>query len=203
MRFPLAVLTMAMLAAVPAGVGAQPLRSTGLGNVATIDPNWTFRFGNTGSYGNAFVLNRSGGVPGSHMWIYGTDNGSTAGGSADGNLTRFSYWISTTFSGLTSFTYRCAIDDQFASFGSLRINGSAVVGAGCDQYTLSTVFTVSNLSSGTNTLEFNWGGNGITDGAVIEITSQMSSQVVPEPSTWGLMAMGLAGVLGMARRRRA
>ena len=194
------LMTIAALAAVPAGVGAQPLKSTGLGNIGSIDPSWTFRFGDAGAYGNAFVLSRTGNVPGSYQWIYGTQSGSTTGGAADNNLTRFSYWVSTTFSGITSFSYRCAVDDQFANFGSLKINGSTVVGAGCDAYTLNNVFTVSNLSSGTNTLEFNWGGNGITDGVIIDI---QSSQVVPEPGTWGLMAMGLVGLLGVARRRRA
>jgi hypothetical protein len=194
------LMTIAALAAVPAGVGAQPLTSTGLGSIASIDPSWTFRFGNTGSYGNAFVLDRPGNVPGSYQWIYGTPSGSTTGGAPDQTLTRFSYWVRTTFSGITSFSYRCAVDDQFANFGSLRINGTTVDGAGCDAYTLNNVFTVSNLSSGTNTLEFNWGGNGITDGVIIDIKSP---QVVPEPGTWGLMAMGLVGLLGVARRRRA
>ena len=202
MKSALALLTtIAVLAAVPAGVGAQPLKSTGLGNIGTIDPNWTFRFGDTGSYGNAFVLNRVWNMPGSYQWIYGTDSGSRQGGAADQQLTRFSYWVSTTFSGITGFSYRCAIDDQFAGFGSVRINGDIVAGAGCDAYSLSNVFTVSNLSSGTNTLEFNWGGNGITDGVIIDIKS--TTQVVPEPATLGLMAVGLAGLLGVARRRRA
>lgn len=195
------LMTMTVLSAVPAGVGAQPLRSTGLGNIGTSDPNWTFRV-NAGDYGNAFVLNRGGNVPGSYQWIYGTDTGSQKiGGFSDQNGTRFSYWASTTFSGITSFSYRCAVDDQFTNFGSVQINGSPVAGAGCDAYNLSNVFTVSNLSSGTNTLEFKWGGNGITDGVIIDITS--TTQVVPEPATLGLMGVGLAGLLGVARRRRA
>ena len=195
------LMTMTVLSAVPAGVGAQPLKSTGLGNIGTIDPNWTFSFGNAGAYGNAFVLNRVGNVPASYQWIYGTDTGSTDGGFGDQNGTRFSYWASTTFSGITSFSYRCAVDDKFAGFGSVRINGKTVDGAGCDAYNLSNVFTVNTLESGTNTLEFNWGGNGITDGVIIDITS--TTQVVPEPATLGLMGVGLAGLLGVARRRRA
>ncbi len=202
MKLSLAVMTtLTVLAGMPAGVSAQPLKSTGVGTVGSIDPNWTFRFG-TGSYGDAFVLNRAGGMSGSYNWIYGTTTGSTSGGQADANKTRFSYSTRSTFSGISSFSYKCAIDDQFASFGSVQINGAVVAGAGCDQYNMSNVFTVSNLAPGLNTVEFNWTGNGITDGAMIHVTSQTSQTQVPEPATLAMVATGLVGMMGVARRRR-
>ncbi len=199
MKLSLAVMTtLTVLAGMPAGVSAQPLKSTGVGTVGSIDPNWTFRFG-TESFGDAFVLNRAGGMSGSYNWIYGTATGSTSGGKADGNKTRFSYSARSTFSGISSFSYKCAIDDQFATVGSVQINGAVVAGAGCDQYEMSTMFTVSNLAPGPNTVEFNWTGNGITDGVVIHVTSQTQ---VPEPATLAMVATGLVGMMGVARRRR-
>ena len=38
---------------------------------------------------------------------------------------------------------------------------------------------------------------------VYKTTVDLQSYAIPEPSTWALMALGLAGVAGMARRRRA
>jgi hypothetical protein len=81
----------------------------------------------------------------------------------------------------------------------VQINGAVVAGAGCDQYNMSNEFTVSNLAPGPNTVEFNWTGNGITDGVMIHVTSQTQ---VPEPATLGMVATGLVGMMGVARRRR-
>jgi hypothetical protein len=199
MKLSLAVMTtISLLAGMPAGVSAQPLMSTGVGTVGSIDPNWTFRFG-TGSYGDAFVLNRAGGMSGSYNWIYGTATGSIPGGFPDQNKTRFSYSARSVFTGISSFSYKCAIDDEFATVGSVQINGAVVAGAGCDQYNMSNEFTVSNLAPGPNTVEFNWTGNGITDGVMIHVTSQTQ---VPEPATLGMVATGLVGMMGVARRRR-
>lgn len=56
----------------------------------------------------------------------------------------------------------------------------------------------TGLVAGTNTLEIKLSGNGMTDGLLLD----GRVNVVPEPSTYALMATGLVGVVGVARRRR-
>jgi hypothetical protein len=56
----------------------------------------------------------------------------------------------------------------------------------------------SGFVAGVNTLEITVSGNGKTDGLLVD----GRVNVVPEPSTYALMATGLVGVVGVARRRR-
>lgn len=56
----------------------------------------------------------------------------------------------------------------------------------------------SGFVAGVNTLDITLRGNGQTDGLLVD--GRMN--VVPEPSTYALMATGLVGLVGVARRRR-
>lgn len=185
--------------AVPAVVAAQGPRSTGLAAIGSIDPNYQISV-NGGAYTDAFVLNRTGGSAGLYQWIGASASGSLPNGVADGNLTRFSYSFRTSFLGglVTGFSYQCALDDVFTS---IRLN-SVTVASGCDQYSFGATRTITGVVAGSNTLEFNVGGNGVTDGLLVNITATQLQTTVPEPTTVALMGVGLLVVGGVAARRR-
>lgn len=54
---------------------------------------------------------------------------------------------------------------------------------------------------GTYTFNFNWAGNHEIDMA-ISTTESFTVQVIPEPSTWALLGLGLAGMIALRRRIR-
>jgi hypothetical protein len=110
--------------------------------------------------------------------------------------------------------FSCITDNLF---GSLRINGTTFAfnpGEGCSDVSVGTSrspFTIGPAAfvAGVNTLDFRFGGDGITDGGIVTVQSLTlvpgappTPGVVPEPSTYALMATGLAGLLGVARKRR-
>jgi hypothetical protein len=97
-------------------------------------------------------------------------------------------------------TYQCARDDAFTS---VMLNGALVAGATCNDYSFTTPFTLTGFTDGLNTLQFNIGGNGITDGLIVNFTSVITpTSAVPEPTTIVLFASGLIGIAFVGRARR-
>ncbi len=91
------------------------------------------------------------------------------------------------------------------------ING-ALVGSNTDcgpanTYQLAGAKTFTQWLTGSNTLEVRWTGDNITDGALVSIDNvtftprDPNPNVVPEPSTYLLMATGL-GLLALVGRRK-
>lgn len=200
-RLTLRLTAVAALLLAPAVVSAQGPMSTGTTAVGTNDPFWDISV-NGGTFYDAIVLDRGGGTPPS-KWIGARADGSQDGGSPDGNYSRFLYSFQTTFTGTSgmSVTYECARDDTFFS---VILNGAAVAGATCPWYTLTTPFTISSgFNDGSNTLQFNIGGNGITDGLLVDITDvTIPTSGVPEPTSIVLFASGLIGLAVAGRNRR-
>jgi len=75
-------------------------------------------------------------------------------------------------------------NDDFPSIGRAGFNGVALT-AGTPYVLVTTGFEAPNFGAFTNTIT----GLGV-------------ATPVPEPGTWGLMALGLAGIGALVRRRR-
>lgn len=185
----------------PAVMSAQAPMSTGTTPVGTNDPFWDVSV-NGGGFYDASVLDRGGGTATSN-WIGASPSGSLQGGSPDGDFNRFLYSYQTTFTGAPgmTLTFSCARDDAFFS---VVLNDVTVTdAAACPGYGLSTSYTLTNgFKDGANILQFNIGGNGVTDGLLVDITGVTNeTTTTPEPSTLILVASGLVGLVVVGRGR--
>lgn len=204
----------------PALVEGQLIVSTGTqvtgSGANTRDTRWQVGFSTTGvptTFADAFrIQNLAWSQPSGAAWIGAQgESGTLPGGIGDG-ARRFTYAARTTFSlnagDQLTLRMQCTIDNYWLGF---FINGAQFGTTVCgpdNTFSLASEFVVgpSSFSTGLNILEFRWQGDGVTDGFVGRVNSAVVSPgnpgVVPEPSTYVLMATGLAGVFGIARRRR-
>jgi hypothetical protein len=190
-------------AAVPAH--GQAPGSTG------VDPTWLLSwqspvFGNSsgGFFTAAVVTSRpSPWEPNtaSYQWIgaNGSATLSPAGGSGEPNYFytfRNLFDLSAADAASFSLVFRCARDNSLVSY---MLNG-VVRGEDCGtgfRFGASQVLA-GGFVEGENTLDFIVTGDGTTDGLLVSI-DQVS--VTPEPASMGLMAIGLVGLFGVARRK--
>ena len=189
----------AALTAAPALAVAQS--STG------IDGTWmaAYKTAAASSYGIPFVAYVVNPQPGpwqdntaDYKWIGAAPDGTVDGQYGDGQP-RYDYLFSTVFNlaNPTTITFTCAMDN---SLGEMIVNGAPAVPGGCGTFLFGPTQTLT-LGAGSNSLAFHVQGDGTTDGLLLNVTSVVTA--TPEPASLTLIATGLLGVFGAARRRRA
>jgi hypothetical protein len=212
-------LTAGALALVPSLASAQLVISTGTATTGTgnniRDTRWqvgiaTVASGSPLAFADGFfIVNRPWTQPANAAWIGAEGGSGTQPGAIGDGANRFNYAARTSFTlnagDQLTLRMQCTFDNFWGGF---FINGTQFGNRVCGNdgaFALANEFVVgpSSFNAGLNTLEFRYSGDGVTDGIVVRVNSALiTNSVIPEPSTYALMATGLAGLAGVARRRR-
>ncbi len=163
-----------VITATPGGWAAVPLGPNGVRYIGALP---------SGSVGNSIGENAA------YEYTFRTtffiDAGDLSGAQLELNPLRIdNYWVGFTLNG-----------------GALQtgaITPTPLPPNGGNWTTPFSMIIASGFVAGVNTLEIKLSGNGQTDGLLLD----GRVNVVPEPSTYALMATGLVGLVGVARRRR-
>jgi hypothetical protein len=208
------VLTMLVaLSAGAAGAQTPPANTGAAANVNGLfqDALWQVSINGGATWSQAYQVQGPPSPPwlpntSAYSWISATSSGSGGGGN---------YLFRTMFD-LTGYdpttavmTFQCAIDNYPDANSYYSLNGGAP-GGNCgntfNNYQFAGVNSVNGgFVSGINTIQFHFVGDGTTDGLVVgDMTlSARAVTATPEPASMVLVATGLLGVFGVARRRRS
>jgi hypothetical protein len=198
----------------PAVASAQGLTSTGAVNDGVHDLRWLVSTGMVGGpmsvFSPAFLIDIDPttpgyqipgpwqpNMPGSYQWIGAYTSGTQPNETRGDGASRYAYQYLINFSDPSALAIQfvCSIDNAFVSY---QLNGGPAVTSGCNTFTFGPTQTI-NPSGTENTLLVSFNGDGVTDGLLVDVTAVTST---PEPASMALLATGLAGIAGVAHRRR-
>ena len=200
----------ALLFSVASAAQSQAPANTGASAnvVGGVDTRWQVSTNNGLTWIQAFQVQNPPGVwqanTSEYSWISATPSGSGGGGDY---FFRMFFDLGGYNPASVMLSFLCAIDNERApGQGYYSLNGGPFGGTCGSGATTNFKFageqTInSGFVSGINELEFHVTGDSQTDGLVVGNIDLVGS-TVPEPMSMSLVATGLIGLYGAARRRR-
>jgi hypothetical protein len=208
-------------------VASAQLANTGAGTLGSTDPNWSFSctklvssMADCNASGAAFIpatipsppWQPDNGTSSGPNWISGWQSASSSSGTGD-NAQNYQYDFWTTVGASGFYGLNLGWDNQLVGvfqnsvllYGPSRLSGFCRDGDGVfpsSAFPNCLSSTVLALNSA-YPLEVIIKGDGTTDGIFLQFDNGgRPEEVVPEPATMGLLATGLAGIMGAGLRRR-